>query len=183
MRIAVIGTGIAGNAAAWALAARHQVTVYEKDLRAGGHSHTVEIDYAGRRIAVDTGFIVYNELNYPELTALFDHLGVETVASDMSFSVSADGGRFEWCGRGRTFGEILDGVFAQRSNLTSLSFLWMLREMARFNRISVEDRAAGRLAGLTLGQYLAWRHFSGRLIHDYLVPMGAAIWSTPVDRM
>jgi predicted NAD/FAD-binding protein len=183
MRIAVVGTGIAGNAAAWALAARHQVTVYEKDLRAGGHSHTVEVDYGGRRIAVDTGFIVYNELNYPELTALFDHLGVETVASDMSFSVSADGGRFEWCGRGRTPGEILDGVFAQRSNLMSLSFLWMLREMARFNRTCVEDRAAGRLAGLTLGEYLSERGFSGRLVQDYLVPMGAAIWSTPVDKM
>ena len=183
MRIAVVGTGISGNAAAWALAARHQVTVYEKDLRAGGHSHTVEIDYGGRRIAVDTGFIVYNEHNYPELTALFDHLGVETVASDMSFSVSADGGRFEWCGRGRTLGEILDGVFAQRSNLMSPSFVWMLREMARFNRVSVDDLAAGRLAGLTLGEYLATRRFSGRLVHDYLVPMGAAIWSTPVDRM
>jgi predicted NAD/FAD-binding protein len=143
----------------------------------------VEIDHGGRRIAVDTGFIVYNEHNYPELTALFDHLGVETVASDMSFSVSADGGRFEWCGRGRTLGEILDGVFAQRSNLTSPSFLWMLREMARFNRTSVEDRDAGRLAGLTLGEYLTKRRFSGRLVHDYLVPMGAAIWSTPVDRM
>ena len=183
MRIAVIGTGISGNAAAWALAARHQVTVYEKDLRAGGHSHTVEVDYDGRRIAVDTGFIVYNELNYPELTALFDHLGVETVASDMSFSVSADGGRFEWCGRGRTATEMLDGVFAQRSNLASPGFLWMLREMARFNRVSVEDRAAGTLIGLTLGQYLVSRRFSTRLIRDYLVPMGAAIWSTPIDRM
>jgi predicted NAD/FAD-binding protein len=183
MRIAVIGTGIAGNAAAWALAARHQVTVYEKDLRAGGHSHTVEVDYDGRRIAVDTGFIVYNELNYPELTALFDHIGVETVASDMSFSVSADGGRFEWGGRGRTTGEMLDGVFAQRSNLASPTFLWMLREMARFNRVCVEDRAAGRLIGLTLGDYLASRRFSRRLVRDYLVPMGAAIWSTPVDRM
>src|SRR5262249_5597971 len=156
-----------------------EVTVYERDLRAGGHSHTVEIDYDGKAIAVDTGFIVYNELNYPELTTLFDHLGVATVASDMSFSLSADGGRLEWAGRGRTVAETLDGVFAQRGNLASAPFLWMLREMARFNRDCVADRAAGRLAGLSLGEYLAAGRYSGRLVRDYLVPMGAAIWSTP----
>src|ERR1700676_371031 len=140
MRIAIVGTGIAGNAAAWALSGRHQVTVYEKDLRAGGHSHTVEIDYDGRRIAVDTGFIVYNELNYPDLTALFDHLGVETSASDTSFSLAAADGRLEWPGRGQTLPETLDGIFAQRSNLVSPPFLWMLREMARFNRTCLDRK-------------------------------------------
>jgi predicted NAD/FAD-binding protein len=108
----IIGAGIAGNAAAWALAARHPVTVYEKDARPGGLSHTVDVDYDGRRIAVDTGFIVYNEVTYPEFTALFDHLGVDTLASDMSFSMSADGGRFEWAGSGNTFPETLADVFA-----------------------------------------------------------------------
>ena len=80
MRIAVVGTGIAGNAAAWALSQRYAVTVYERELRPGGHSHTVTVDYGGTRIPVDIGFIVYNQLNYPDLTALFSHLGIETVA-------------------------------------------------------------------------------------------------------
>src|SRR5207244_11655076 len=88
MRIAVIGTGIAGNAAAWTLSKRYPVTVYDREFRPGGHSHTVTIDYDGTPLAVDVGFIVYNELNYPDLTALFAHLGVETVASGMSFAVT-----------------------------------------------------------------------------------------------
>lgn len=183
MRIAVVGTGIAGNAAAWALSRRYPVTVYEKDLRPGGHSHTVDIDYDGRRFSVDTGFIVYNELNYPDLTALFAHLGVETRPSRMSFSVSAHAGRFEWMGGGGNLRETIDGVFAQRSNIASPSFLWMLREVYRFNRVSREDRACGLRRDLTLGDYLRGRGFSSRLAHDYLIPMGSAIWSTPVDRM
>ncbi len=183
MRIAVVGTGIAGNAAAWALSARHQITVYEKEIRPGGHSHTVDVDYDGVRLPVDTGFIVYNELNYPDLTALFAHLGVRTRASEMSFSVSAGGGQFEWCGRGRTIAETLDHVFAQRGNLLSPSFLWMLREMSRFNRQSRADRSAGRLAGLSLGDYFANGNYCSRLARDYLIPMGGAIWSTPVDKM
>src|SRR5512135_1906464 len=100
MRIAVIGTGIAGNAAAWTLSKRYAVTVYERQARSGGHSHTVSVDYDGTRIAVDIGFIVYNELNYPDLTALFGHLGVGTRESWMSFAVSAGAGRFEWKGGG-----------------------------------------------------------------------------------
>ncbi len=101
MRIAIIGTGIAGNAAAYALATStsHRLTVYERDSRLGGHSATVDIDYDGTPIAVDTGFIVYNEMNYPNLTALFAHLGIETQASEMSFALSARKGGFEWCGR------------------------------------------------------------------------------------
>jgi predicted NAD/FAD-binding protein len=183
MRIAVIGSGIAGSSAAWALSEGNQVTVYEQDTRLGGHSHTVDIDYDGQAVSVDTGFIVYNEHNYPELTALFDFHAVETQESDMSFSVSADGGKFEWSGRGQTLLETLDGVFAQRRNLLRPSHLWMLREMSRFNRESVVDLKGGRLANRTLGEYLIHRRYSHRLIHDYLVPMGAAIWSTPVDRM
>src|SRR3981081_2974207 len=98
MRVAVIGTGIAGNAAAWALSKRYPVTVYDRDIRPGGHSHTVTIDYDGKPLAVDICFIVYNELNYPGLTALFAHLGIETIESCMSFAVTADTGRVEWKG-------------------------------------------------------------------------------------
>ena len=112
MRIAVIGTGIAGNAAAWALSQRYPVTIYDRELRPGGHSHTVTIDYDGQPVAVDIGFIVFNEVNYPDLTALYAHLGVETVDSCMSFAVSADAGRFEWKGGGGNWAETARGLFA-----------------------------------------------------------------------
>ena len=177
MRIAIIGSGISGNSAAYALCDQHEVVLYEKRLRPGGHSATVDIDYDGVEMAVDTGFIVYNELNYPNLTALFAHLGVKTEASDMSFALSVDGGAREWAGTN------LDTVFAQRSNLVSPRFLWMLREILRFNRISPKDRAAGLVKGLSLGDYMALRKFSRAFIDDYLVPMGAAIWSTPPSQM
>jgi predicted NAD/FAD-binding protein len=98
MRVAVIGTGIAGNTAAFTLSRRCKVTVYDRDIRPGAHSHTVTIDDDGTPISVDIGFVVYNEVNYPDLTALFDHLGVATMESCMSFSVTADGGNFEWKG-------------------------------------------------------------------------------------
>jgi predicted NAD/FAD-binding protein len=183
MRVAVIGTGIAGNAAAWTLSKRYPVTVYDREFRPGGHSHTVTIDYDGEQVAVDTGFIVYNELNYPDLTAMFDHLGVETVESSMSFAVTADAGRFEWKGGGENWLETAKGLFAQRRNLLSPTYLWMLRDILTFNQQSTEDYAAGRLAGLSLGEYFRRRHFAPRLLTDYLAPMGAAIWSAPSSEM
>lgn len=183
MRIAVVGTGIAGNAAAWALSRRYPVTVYERELRAGGHSHTVTVDYDGQCIAVDTGFIVYNERNYPTLTSLFDHLGIATIESCMSFAVSANGGAFEWKGGGSNWLETAKGLFAQPANLLSISYLRMLRHILRFNETSVTDFARGALSGLSLGDYFARRGFSARLLRDYLAPMGAAIWSTPVQKM
>ena len=183
MRVAVIGTGIAGNAAAWTLSKHYPVTVYDRELRPGGHSHTVTIDYDGTLLAVDIGFIVYNELNYPDLTALFAHLGVETVASRMSFAVTADRGRFEWKGGGNSWFETAKGLFAQPRNLLSPSYLWMLRDILNFNQQSTADYAAGKLAGLTLGEYFRKRHFAPRLLTDYLAPMGAAIWSAPASEM
>ena len=173
MRIAVIGSGIAGNGAAWALSDSHDVTVYERDRRPGGHSATVDLDYDGTPIAVDTGFIVYNELNYPDLTALFRHLGVATRETGMSFAVSAPAVNVEWSGRD------LGTIFAQRRNLLRPSFVWMLREILRFNRRALADRAAGSLAGLSLGDYLDTGRFSTTMRTLYLEPMGAAIWSTP----
>jgi len=183
MRVAVIGTGIAGNAAAWTLSKRYPVTVYDREFRPGGHSHTVSIDYQNVSISVDTGFIVYNQLNYPDLTALLDHLGVETIESCMSFSVTADAGAFEWKGGGNNWLETAQGLFAQPRNLMSPSYLWMLRDILTFNQQSVEDYKAGRLAGLTLGDYFRRRHFAPRLLTDYLAPMGAAIWSAPAAEM
>jgi uncharacterized protein len=183
MRIAVIGTGIAGNAAAWILSKRYPVTVYEREDRPGGHSHTVTINYDGTPIAVDIGFIVYNELNYPDLTAMFDRLGVTTRESCMSFAVTADGGRFEWKGGGDNWRQLTAGLFAQPRNLFSPSYLWMLRDILTFNRESVQDYAAGELTGMSLGEYFRRKNFSPRLLSDYLAPMGAAIWSTPARDM
>ena len=183
MRVAVIGTGIAGNAAAWTLSQRYPVTVYDRDIRPGGHSHTVTIDYNGMAIAVDIGFIVYNELNYPDLTALFAHLGVETVESCMSFAVTADAGQFEWKGGDDNWIETAKGLFAQPKNLLSTSYLWMLRDILTFNQQSIADYKAGKLAHLTLGDYFRQNHFSPRLLTDYLSPMGAAIWSAPAAEM
>ena len=183
MRVAVIGTGIAGNAAAWALSQRYPVTVYDRELRPGGHSHTVTIDYDGTPVAVDTGFIVYNELNYPDFTAMLAHLDVETVESCMSFAVTADAGRFEWKGGGDTWAETAKGLFAQPRNLLSPSYLWMLRDILVFNDTSVKDYADGTLRDLSLGAYFRMRGFAPRLLSDYLAPMGAAIWSAPADRI
>jgi predicted NAD/FAD-binding protein len=124
MRVAVIGTGIAGNAAAWTLSKNYPVTVYEREIRPGGHSHTVAIDYDGTQLAVDIGFIVYNELNYPELTALFAHLDIETVESCMSFAVTADSGRFEWKGGGSSWRETAQGLFAQAAKPAVAVISW-----------------------------------------------------------
>jgi hypothetical protein len=182
MRIAVIGSGIAGNAAAWALATSspHEIVLYEKDSRPGGHSATVDIDHGGASIAVDTGFIVYNELNYPNLTALFAYLNVPTQASDMGFAVSADGGRREWAGRGDG---MIDGLFARRRNIVSLSHYKMIAEMFRFNKAAVAAHHANKLGGMTIGEYLAAGKYSATFRDDYLVPMGAAIWSMPQSKL
>jgi predicted NAD/FAD-binding protein len=183
MRIAVIGTGIAGNAAAWTLSRRYPVTVYDREIRPGGHSHTVNIDYDGTPVSVDIGFIVYNELNYPDLTSLFAHLGVATTRTCMSFAVTADSGRFEWKGGGENWWQTLAGLFAQPRNLLSPTYLWMLRDILAFNRQSIEDFKAGQLSGMSLGEYFRCRKYAPRLLTDYLAPMGAAIWSTPTRDM
>jgi hypothetical protein len=183
IRVAVVGTGIAGNSAAYALSlARHvrELAVYEKDARVGGHSATVDIDYDGTALAVDTGFIVYNTLNYPNLTALFAHLDVPTVDSDMSFSVSMDRGAFEWSGRVR---DVFSGLFAQKRNLANPRYLGMLMEILRFQKAARTDLDSGRLTGLSLGEYIAKGRYSAYFRDRYIVPMGAAIWSTPVARM
>jgi uncharacterized protein len=177
LKVAVVGSGISGASAAWALRDLHDVTLYEAEKRPGGHTATVDIEYDGTPLSVDTGFIVYNELNYPNLTALFAHLGVKTHDSDMSFALSLDHGKLEWGG------DNLKTLFAQKRNLLRPSFLLMLREVLRFNRICLQDRAAGHLAARSIGDYLNWRGFSPGFMNNYLVPMAAAIWSTPAKRM
>ena len=176
-KIAVVGSGISGASAAWALHDDADVTLFEKDARPGGHTATVEVDYDGTPIAVDTGFIVYNERNYPELKALFAHLDVATHESDMGFALSLDGGKLEWSGQSGA------SIFAQWRNLARPGFLWMLREILRFNQLCVVDRDSGFAAACTLGEYLDRRRFSNGFRDNYLIPMAAAIWSTPRLKM
>ena len=185
MRIAVIGSGISGNMAAYKLATHHDITVYEKRDRRGGHSATKDIDYDGQgtMMSIDTGFIVYNELNYPGLTALFDELDVDTMDSNMSFAFSANHGAMEWSGQS------IATVFAQKSNIVKPRFWWMLREIFRFNKLAARDHQAALDAGpsaasqQSLQAWLAQYGFGDTFLRHYLLPMGAAIWSTPAEEM
>ena len=177
MKIAIIGTGITGNAAAWALSQDHEIAVYEAAPYVGGHSNTVDVDHGGTPIAVDTGFIVYNERNYPNLTALFDLLRVETEASDMSFSVHRHDGKLEYAGSG------LGSLFAQKRNMANPRFWRMLSDIMRFNKQIAGDLKAGRLGETSLGDYLSENGFSHSFQRDYLLPMGAAIWSATLSDM
>jgi predicted NAD/FAD-binding protein len=169
--IAVIGTGISGLSAAWLLAKTGDVTVYEADDRIGGHSNTVKIEVEGRRIAVDTGFIVYNEPCYPNLTALFAHLGVGSVATDMSFAVSLDRGRLEYAGSD------FAGFLAQPSNLVKPRFWSMIADLLRFYREAPRDLAT--MGDVSLSGYLDAHRYGRAFREDHLYPMAAAIWSTP----
>ncbi len=166
----MIGSGISGMSAAWLLAKRHQVTLFEADSRIGGHSNTV----VASGVAVDTGFIVYNERTYPNLTALFDHLDVPTEDSAMSFSVSLDHGRLEYAG-------CLSGLFAQGRNVASPRFWSMLRDLARFYHRAPRDLA--QIGSASLGDYLDGIGCGNAFRDDHLYPMAAAIWSTPVHKI
>jgi predicted NAD/FAD-binding protein len=171
-RIAIVGAGISGLAAAYFLQRRHDVVLFEAGSYLGGHANTVDIQVEGQHCAVDTGFLVYNEKTYPNLIALLDELGVESIASDMSFGVSMDDGALEWAGTN------LDTVFAQRRNALSPAFLGMLRDILHFNGHAEEFLLRSSADGATLGELLT-RQGYGRLFRDgYLLPMAAAIWSS-----
>lgn len=175
MKIAVIGSGVAGLGAALALKDVHEVVLFEKDGRLGGHANTVTVDCSNGPVAVDTGFIVYNEANYPNLVGLLDALGVESRLTDMSFACA--GGGVEWSSN------FPKGVFAQKRNLFSPSFLWMLNDIRRFNDLARDDLLKADLRDLSLGAYLRLRGFAGGFRDRYLLPMGAAIWSTTEGRI
>jgi predicted NAD/FAD-binding protein len=174
-KIAIIGTGISGLSAAYLLHPHHDITVYEKQSRSGGHSRTVTVRHGDKDIPVDTGFIVYNERNYPNLTALFRHLGVAVKKSEMTFGLTVDGGKFEWGAKD------LNAVFGQRRNLLRPAFYKLLRQVLRFNKSVLAE--AERAPNLTLGELLARMGLGQAFQRSYILPMAGAIWSCPPQQM
>lgn len=176
MRIAVIGSGISGLAAAWLLSRQHLVTLFEADDRLGGHTHTHQIDLRGHSYAVDTGFIVHNPANYPLLNQLLSELGVASQPTTMSFSVHNEASGLEYNAA------TLDTLFCQRRNVASPRFLGMVRDILRFYR----EAPALLLQpgqGPTLGEFLSSHGYGAGFRDDHLVPMASALWSSPAEQI
>jgi len=177
LKIAVVGSGISGLACAWLLSKKHNVTLFERDNRLGGHSNTVETETPAGPIGIDTGFIVYNEVTYPNLTAFFAHLGVETARSNMSFAVSLNAGGYEYSGSG------LGGLFGQSSNLMNPRHYKMIYDLLRFFRNAAVLQDGDCDATLTLAEWLHRSGYSEDFAKRHILPMGAAIWSVPAAQM
>lgn len=176
-RVAVVGTGISGIACAYLLRDRADLTLYEKQERPGGHTNTVTVNEGGREVAVDTGFMVFNRVTYPNLCRFFAELGVATEPTSMSFGVQHVPSGLEYCGTG------LDGLFAQRRNALSVRHWRMLAAIDRFNKISPEVLDDPRWERATVAEYARSRGFAGDLLDRYLLPMSSAIWSAEPERM
>lgn len=179
MRIAVIGAGISGLVAARKLSAEHEVVVFEACARPGGHTHTVDVDTPDGVLGIDTGFIVYNERNYPEFVKLLAELGVESQPTRMSFSVQCERSGLEYCGSS------MNAIFAQRRNLLRPGFYRMLRDILRFNQegTALARSPASGGGDLTVGEYLEYNGYSASFREQYLLPMAAAIWSASPERV
>ena len=177
MRIAIIGSGIGGISTAWLLSPSHDVDLYEADAQLGGHTRTIDVDCGAGPFPVDTGFQVFNRRTYPNLTRFFEHLGIDAADADMSFSVQVRDAGIEWSGTS------LDAVFAQRKNLTSPRFLRMLSDVLRLSHDAERLMADPSVAELTVGQLMRREGYSAEFTDWYLIPMGAAIWSTPPGDM
>jgi predicted NAD/FAD-binding protein len=174
MRIAVVGAGISGLSAALMLEReQHRVTLFEAERRPGGHTHTVDVTLEGVTAPVDTGFLVFNDRTYPNLVRLFSELGVRSTASEMSFSVGVGHAGIEWAGTD------LRSLFAQPRNALRPDFWRMLADILRFNRETTAMQAAGRVWSTSLGEYLVEEGYGAAFRDWYLLPMAAAIWSSP----
>lgn len=178
MKIAIIGSGISGLASAFLLKPYHEITLFEKNSYLGGHSNTVEIDYLGKKIAVDTGFIVFNFKTYPNLKALFELLDVKIDKSNMSFGIKDFDSNLEYCGAN------LGGLFAQKSNLLKPQFLKMLKDIVTFNKSATNMVLSQNISeDLTLLQFVDNLKLGKYFKDYYLFPMAAAIWSCPLELM
>ena len=176
MKIAIVGSGISGLTCAYLLNREHDITVFEKNDYVGGHTHTHEIEYDGEEFSVDSGFIVYNEWTYPNFIKLLDQLGVERQLTRMGFSVKSEKNNLEYAGHS------LNGLFAQRSNFFRPSFMRILFSMRRFNA-EARDNLGTLDPQITLGQYLTSNNYPREFIQHYIIPIGAAIWSTVPKQM
>lgn len=179
-RIAVVGSGVSGMAAAWYLSAQHEVTLFESAERLGGHTATIDVEVPGKNgpehYAIDTGFIVFNDWTYPHFQRLLETLGVAAQPTEMSFSVHETDQDFEYNGH------TLTSLFAQRRNLLRPSFYRLLGDIMRFNREATKDLDSERLPdGMTLGEYLDHKGYGEAFQRRYLLPMGAAIWSASIS--
>lgn len=176
MKIAVIGSGIAGNVAAYHLCKEHDITMFEANDYVGGHTHTHDITHDGKQYRIDTGFIVFNYNTYPNFTRLLEELGVDVQPSNMSFSVKSEKDGLEYNGT------TLNSLFAQRSNLLRPSFYVMIRDILRFNKESLQLLTEDK-EDISLGDFLHEGRYSPQFINHYLIPMGAAIWSADPAQM
>ena len=176
-KVAIIGSGIAGLASAWLLRQKYDVHLFESGSYFGGHTNTRLVDEGTQQVPVDTGFIVYNEPNYPHLTALFRELGIESQPTVMSFGVSIDSGEVEYAGSG------LNTLFAQRRNFARPAHWKMLDEILRFNNLCKEWIKQDNFRGYTVGDLLRKEGFGTAFRDRYLLPMAAAIWSCPTQTM
>ena len=174
-KIAIIGSGISGLSAAYLLSRKHDIVLFERETRVGGHSRTITVRQGDRIIPVDTGFIVFNERNYPNLTALFRELSVPVKDSDMTYAMSVGNGRFEWGAQS------LNTIFAQRSNLINPSFYALFREVMHFN--GEAERTVEQRPDISLGDLISSMGLSERFRQLYLLPMSGAIWSSPPRQM
>ena len=177
MNIAIVGSGISGLTAGYLLSRKNNITVFEKNDYIGGHTHTHLLEYKNKSYSVDSGFIVYNERTYPNFIKILDQLNVKRQITRMGFSVKSEINNLEYAGHS------LNGLFAQRSNLLKPSYLNMLKSMLRFNRQSRKDLTQ-LSPHLTLGQYLGNNNYPETFIKNFIIPIGAAVWSTkPTDMM
>ena len=175
MRVAVIGSGISGMAAAYYLSRKHEVYLFEKEPRLGGHTHTVTVESSQGPLAIDMGFIVHNDRTYPNLVKLLAELGIETQPSDMSFAVACQTSGYEYSSRG------LNGFFAQRANLVRLHQHRLLREILRFNREAPKLLHNPAAATMTLGDVVEQGRYSNLFTERYLYPMASAVWSMSTE--
>ena len=176
MKIAIIGSGISGLTSAYLLNRKHDVTIFEANDYIGGHTHTHNIDIDGNNYSIDTGFIVYNERTYPNFIKLLDQLNIDRQLSTMGFSVKSASQDYEYAG------ESLNTLFAKRSNIFRISFWRMLYEMYHFGK-KADSLGCGLDVSMTLGDYLVDENYSSEFINYFIIPMGAAIWSTPSNKV